>query len=249
MPYLILSDLHSNKEALEAVLDDSQGLYDRTLCLGDVVGYGADPNYAVQWASTRTEAIIRGNHDKACVGLEALEMYNPAARLSAEWTSAELAPEHRTFLENLPRGPLRISGQPSVSVFGEFDLAHGSPVDEDQYLIHAGDVAPIRDYLDTRVTFFGHTHIQGGFLVTRSGVRRIFPNGTFELEPDHHYLVNPGSVGQPRDADPRAAYAIYTPEERTVEFRRVPYDVDRAAEKILNAGLPPSLAARLYEGM
>jgi len=127
---------------------------------------------------------------------------------------------------------------------------HGSPLDEDEYLIHAGDVAMVRDYLDTPLTFFGHTHVQGGFLVARGGIRRLFPDtdGALELEPDHFYLVNPGSVGQPRDMDPRAAYAIYTPENRTVAYRRVKYNHAAASKKILAAGLPPSLAARLAEG-
>lgn len=249
MPYLIISDIHANREALEAVLEDAEGRYDQILCLGDLVGYGADPNRAVEWTRGATAAVIRGNHDKACVGLDPLDVYNPAARRSAEWTSQQLTPEHRDYLINLPRGPLRISGNGVKTTFGEFDLAHGSPVDEDQYLIYPGDVAPIREYLDTRLTFFGHTHVQGGFLLARGGVRRIDPKvGTLELEPDHYYLVNPGSVGQPRDSDPRAAYAIYTPESRTVEFRRTQYDVDTAADKILGAGLPPALAGRLYEG-
>lgn len=241
MPYLILSDVHANQEALEAVLKDASGLYDRVLCLGDLVGYGADPNYVAEWMRQNVAAVIRGNHDKVCVGLDPLEVYNPAARASAEWTRAALSPENFAYLEGLPRGPLR---------FDNFDLVHGSPADEDEYLIHAGDVESLRDWLDAPLTFFGHTHVQGGFLLTRGGIRRIFPGmePILQLEPDHYYLINPGSVGQPRDMNPRAAYAIYTPEVRTVEFRRARYNVARAADKILEAGLPPSLAARLHEG-
>jgi diadenosine tetraphosphatase ApaH/serine/threonine PP2A family protein phosphatase len=243
VPYLILSDLHANREALEAVAEDAAGRYDQILCLGDLVGYGADPNHAVEWVRSNATFVIRGNHDKVCVDPQPLEDYNPAARVSAEWTYCALTAASKEYLRNLARGPLRIDG---------FDLVHGSPLHEDDYLIHAGDVQPLRGLLDAPVTFFGHTHVQGGFLITRGSVRRMMPGWSADdflsIEPDHYYLLNPGSVGQPRDMDPRAAYAIYTPEDATVEFRRVRYDIGRAAEKILGAGLPSILAARLFEG-
>ncbi|HEY4364336.1 MAG TPA: metallophosphoesterase family protein [Bryobacteraceae bacterium] len=239
MPDLILSDIHANREALEAVLEDAKGRYDRIVCLGDIVGYGADPNYVVEWARANVRTVIRGNHDKVCVGLDPIFVYNVAAQKSAEWTMGVLTAENRAYLENLPRGPLRVD---------DFDIVHGSPADEDEYLIHAGDVARAREYLETRVTFFGHTHVQGGFQVGRAGVRRVYPGQVLEIEADWQYLVNPGSVGQPRDMDPRAAYAVYDREARTVEFRRVKYDIAGAAGKILGAGLPQGLAARLYEG-
>jgi predicted phosphodiesterase len=237
--YLILSDVHSNREALEAVIQDARGRYERVVCLGDMVGYGADPNYVAEWMREHAAAVIRGNHDKICAGVEAVEGHNGPARAAAEWTRDRLKPANARYLADLPRGPLRV---------GDFDLVHGSPLDEDEYLIHAGDVAMAREGLDAQVTFFGHTHVQGGFLLTRRGVRRISPEGVLELEPDHLYLINPGSVGQPRDMDPKAAYAIYAPENRTVEFRRVKYDITAAAQKILDAGLPAVLAGRLYEG-
>lgn len=239
MPYLILSDVHSNREALEAVIRDAKGLYDRILCLGDIVGYGADPNFIAEWLRTHSVTSIRGNHDKLCTGLDAPEVYNAAARISAVWTRQALSEANAAYLSNLPRGPLRVD---------DFDLVHGSPVDEDEYVIHAGDAAMVRDFLDASVTFFGHTHIQGGFLFTRRGIKRIVPDGVLELEPDYHYLINPGSVGQPRDQNPKAAYALYTPENRTVEFRRAKYNIAKAAQKILDAGLPNVLALRLYEG-
>ncbi len=220
-------------------MDDARGRYDRIVCLGDIVGYGADPNYAAEWMHANASAAIRGNHDKMCAGLETLEGHNGAARAAAEWTRTQLTPENIRYLGNLPRGPLRV---------GDFDIVHGSPVDEDEYLIHAGDVAMAREGLETQVTFFGHTHIQGGFLLARRAVRRIMPDGVLELEPEHVYLINPGSVGQPRDANSQAAYAVYTPEKRTIEFRRAKYDIAAAAQKILDAGLPAVLAGRLYEG-
>jgi len=240
VPHLILSDIHANLEALEAVLEDARGRYDQILCLGDLVDYGADPNAIVEWARANVRVIIRGNHDKACCGSDPLENYHPAARASAMWTRTVLAPDNTAYLERMPRGPLR---------YEDFDLVHGSPADEDEYLITDFDAEGAREAIGAPLTFFGHTHIQGGFLFTRRAVKRIPPGGVLELEPDHYYLINPGSVGQPRDGDPRAAYALYAPAERTIEYRRVEYDLEKAANKIEAAGLPQQLAARLYIGV
>jgi predicted phosphodiesterase len=242
--FLILSDIHANLEALQAVLEDAANRYERIYCLGDVVGYGADPNAVTEWTRANVAAIVRGNHDKACTGLDSTEAYHEAAVASTEWTAKALTVENFDYLQRLPRGPLPISGAGYL-----FDLAHGSPLDEDAYLITPGDAGPLRAYLETHVTFIGHTHVQGGFLLARGGTRRVAPRGALDLHPDHFYLINPGSVGQPRDNDPRAAYALYTPETRTIEYRRVAYDVEAAARKIVDAGLPGVLAARLFEGV
>ena len=239
MPYLILSDIHANYEALEAVLEDAQGRYDRILCLGDLVGYGADPNKVVEWAKANVKSVIRGNHDRACAGTDPLENFNPSARASAFWTRSTLTADNRSYLERLPRGPLRVE---------DVDLVHGSPLDEDEYLVGPDDVRFLVEYLETKLTFFGHTHLQGGFLLAPRSVKVLTPDRVTQMQPDYYYLINPGSVGQPRDGDPRAAYALYSPEDRTVEYGRVPYDIGKAAAKILQAGLPESLAARLFEG-
>jgi predicted phosphodiesterase len=240
VPFLIVSDIHANREALEAVLDDAQGRYDRIVCLGDLAGYGADPNFIVEWARENVSAIVRGNHDKVCVGLESLYSYRPAARAAAEWTQQQLTPENRAYLERLPRGPLFYEG---------FDLVHGSPLDEDEYLVTVNDVGAIAKEIETPLSFFGHTHHQGGFLIARREVRTIDPHFTLMLEEKYKYLVNPGSVGQPRDRDPHAAYAIYDPEAHIVEFSRTPYDAAAAAKKIRAAGLPDALASRLLSGV
>lgn len=244
MPFLIVSDIHANLEAHKAVLADARGRYDRILCLGDLVGYGADPNPIVEWARENVAAIIRGNHDRASaqdpVDVATIENMNPAAQASTYWTRQALLPENRKYLDALPRGPLPYEG---------VDLVHGSPADEDEYVISAANAAALLGFLEVRLTFFGHTHRQGGFRLARRTTGVLPPEFTLELEPDYFYLVNPGSVGQPRDGDPRAAYAVYSPEERTVELRRVAYDVDRAAAKIRAAGLPDFLAARLHEGL
>ncbi len=244
MPHLILSDIHANLEALEAVLADAEGRYDRIYCLGDLVGYGADPNKILEWVQQSGFPVVRGNHDRACAGLDDLDGYNPAARASAIWTRRALTVPNRLFLEKLPRGPMRIEESGAA-----FDLSHGSPVDEDEYLLNAGEVRALRPYLETQVTFFGHTHVQGGFLLAAGGAQRLATGPVLETEPDYLYLVNPGSVGQPRDGDPRAAYALYWPKERRVEYRRVDYDIATAAMKIRVAGLPDVLAQRLTRGM
>jgi diadenosine tetraphosphatase ApaH/serine/threonine PP2A family protein phosphatase len=247
VPYLIVSDIHGNYEALEAVLEDARERYDRVLCLGDLVGYGADPNKVAAWVRSNVASVIRGNHDRACTGSDLLENFNPAARASAFWTRGALTPENWTYLEHLARGPLRVIADRATD--SGFDLVHGSPLDEDEYLVGVEDVQFLGDYLDTKLTFFGHTHVQGGFLLGPRKVKRFLPDRAVRLEPDYYYLINPGSVGQPRDGDPRAAYALYSPEHRTVEFRRVPYDIGKAAAKILQAELPESLAMRLFEGI
>lgn len=239
MPYLILSDIHSNLEALNAVLADAEGGYDKILCLGDLVGYGADPDAIVEWARKDVAAVVRGNHDRACCGLDDLELYNPAARLSAIWTRRAISDATRDYLEKMPKGPVPVEG---------FDLVHGSPFDEDEYLVSISDILPSKSALQSSVTFFGHTHVQGGFAMTPEGTR-VIAEDAIDIAPESKYLINPGSVGQPRDRDPRAAYVIYTPEDHRVEYWRVEYDIDTAAEKIRQAGLPKVLAARLYEGV
>jgi predicted phosphodiesterase len=240
VPYLILSDIHGNREALEAVLNHSRGRYDEIICLGDLVGYGADPNFVVDWARAHATIIVRGNHDRAVVDDGSLESYRAEARDGALWTRQALSAKNLDYLLNMPRGPLPHDG---------FDLVHGSPIDEDQYLVNAAEVAVLLPHLKTRLTFFGHTHVQGGFVVSAAGAVKIDPECTLQIQPDHgFYLVNPGSVGQPRDGNWRAAYALYTPEQRMVEFARVPYNVGPTAEKIVLAGMPATMAARLLMG-
>jgi predicted phosphodiesterase len=242
-PYLIVSDIHGNYEALQAVLENARGRYERILCLGDLVGYGADPNPVTEWAKANVASIVRGNHDRACTGTDMLEYFNPSARASALWSRGELTAGNAAYLEHLARGPLRVTQNGE-----EFDLVHGSPLDEDEYLADVEDVRFLAGHLETKVTFFGHTHLQGGFLLAPRSAKGIETHRVLQLEPDYYYLINPGSVGQPRDGDPRAAYALYSPEARTVEYKRVPYDIGKAAAKILRASLPESLAKRLFEG-
>ena len=245
MRYLVVSDLHSNWQALEAVVRDAAGGYDRAFCCGDLVGYGADPNLVVDWVRANCAVVVRGNHDKVSTGQEDLEWFNPVARTSALWTQGNLTPANIEYIRGLPKGPVLLDG---------FQVLHGSPFDEDEYVMAAGEAGQAFGYLESRLAFFGHTHVQGGFIWNQSRVETIPATSArrrrqeMEIDPECGYLVNPGSVGQPRDGDPRAAYVLYDSDARTVSYCRTPYDVAAAQEKIRQAGLPPILADRLSKG-
>jgi predicted phosphodiesterase len=236
--YLILSDIHANRAALDAVLADAGGTYDQILNLGDVVGYGPDPDYAAEFSREHCVYTVRGNHDKAAAGLIDLEWFNPVARLSANWTGMALSQTNAEWVAALPAGPLEVDG---------FSLVHGSPGDEDEYILGPAEARDAADEALGGLSFFGHTHVQGGFEVHRSGIRVIGP-GPVLVDENSSWLVNPGSVGQPRDGDPRAAWAIYDSSERTVSYRRTLYDVADTHKRILEAGLPEVLGLRLFRG-
>lgn len=245
MRYLILSDLHSNWQALEAVIQDAASRYDEVLCCGDLVGYGADPNAVVDWVRTSCAVVVRGNHDKACIGMDDLEWFNPVARAAALWTQRTLSAENTGYIQQLPKGP---------AVFHGLEVVHGSPFDEDEYVMAADEAGQAFAYLQARLAFFGHTHVQGGFIWNHSRVETIprpsqrGDRQVLEIDPECAYLINPGSVGQPRDGDPRAAYATYDSDAGMLTYFRVPYEVEEAQKKIHEAGLPPILADRLSVG-
>lgn len=245
MRYLILSDIHSNIEALEAVTQSARGDYDTILCCGDFVGYGADPVAVVSWARQFVRLAVRGNHDRVMFQPQDLEWFNHAARTAALWNRDALPSDQKRYLRGLPQGPQPID---------DFQIFHGAPQDEDEYLLDADSVASCERYLSRQISFFGHTHMQGGFRLLQGAVtplaRTPLEAGEFQmkLSGTDFYLINPGSVGQPRDGDPRAAYCIYSPRDRVVTFRRVAYDIAAAQRKILAAGLPEILAYRLAGG-
>jgi diadenosine tetraphosphatase ApaH/serine/threonine PP2A family protein phosphatase len=230
---------------LYSVLEAAEGHYDEILCCGDLVGYGACPNETVDWSIQHVKSVVRGNHDKVAVGLDDTEGYNAVATSSLSWTSEVLSEANKAYLRQMPRGPLQHSNT---------WLMHGSPIDEDLYLIQECDARGMEQFLPGPVNFFGHTHRQGGFAYFRRTLRvvdkvpELESSSVLELEADVHYLINPGSVGQPRDTDWRAAYCIYDDAEAIVRFHRVKYDVDAAAKTILAAGLPELLAKRLFLG-
>jgi predicted phosphodiesterase len=243
--YLVISDIHSNVQALRAVLEYAEFRYSEILCCGDLVGYGADPNAVCDFARTRIAAQVRGNHDRGCAGLEEPDWFSESARAAVLWTRQVLEPHSTRFLAALPAGP---------SMAGEACLVHGSPRDEDEYLDDQ-TIAEVQAATTCPLTFFGHTHMQGGYAVRDGAVRRLgrqfegLHDVTFQLEEGWNYLVNPGSVGQPRDGDPRASFVLYDREERTVQYQRVVYDVAGAQSRIRAEGLPEFLAERLAEGM
>ena len=249
MRYLIISDLHANLESLEAVLSAVENRYDRVVCCGDLVGYGPDPNAVVEWVRANVAAVIRGNHDKACCGVTEAEDFNQVARTAALWTRQRLTAENLAYLRALPVGPLEVDG---------FQIVHGSVRDEDEYLFDVADAQPGFPQLGYQLTFFGHTHMQGGFLRHGGGAVRAFQptsemgvaSQNLDLEEREQYLLNPGSVGQPRDGDNRAAFVIYCRdgEPGQVEYWRVPYDIAATQQKMVEAGLPSVLALRLSLG-
>jgi predicted phosphodiesterase len=250
--YLILSDIHGNDEALSAVLNHlKRKRIDRVVCLGDFVGYGADPNKVVDRFRKmfRPTLAIRGNHDKVACGIDAGESFNPPALEAARWTRAKISRENADFLRRLPPGP--------AVVDGAFGVCHGSPIDEDAYIFSDLDASMNFLYVE-RVApgldpfFFGHSHIpsvftQEGDEIEVEAVRS--PRVKLVLEEGKRYLVNPGSVGQPRDRDPRASFVLYDSGTRTIHFERVPFDVGRSRGKILRAGLPSMLGDRLVAGV
>jgi len=238
--YLIVSDIHSNWEALEAVLRAARGKYDRVLCCGDLVGYGPDPNRVTDWARANLAAVVRGNHDRAAVGLDDLEWFNPVAKAAALWTHRELTLQNAAYIRALPKGPLNYEG---------FQVAHGSPLDEDEYLMDSIDAGQAFYYAALRLAFFGHTHVQGGFILQQGGIENLRRGPRVVTIDDHRlYLLNPGSVGQPRDGDPRAAYIVYDTQARSATFFRLDYDIAAVQEKIRRSGLPEVLADRLATG-
>ncbi len=245
MRYLILSDIHGNWEALQAVLQASEGTYDQIVCCGDLVGYGPDPNRVVEWARESVASTVRGNHDRACCGMASVHEFTPLAQAGSIWTMSHLTEPNAEWLRGLPKGPLTVDG---------FQLAHGSPSDEDEYVFSVAEAYPQRPFLTSRLTFFGHTHLQGGFLWSGDRIRALgaplpgYGSTVLALCDDSKYLINPGSVGQPRDSDPRAAWAVYESDARIVRLCRVSYDYTVVLEKILAAGLPSALGYRLAVG-
>jgi predicted phosphodiesterase len=243
--FLILSDIHANLEALNAVLHDAASRrYEAVLCLGDIVGYGPNPNEVAAWVQEHADVVIRGNHDKACSGAAAFGSFNPAAKCSSQWTLEHLQDQNARWLLHLHQGPVQVE---------DFQLVHGAPDDEDRYMFHEYEAERGLMHAEEQLTFFGHTHVQGGFV--GEPLRRSFDVTRLDmvprqmaLRPDRIYLLNPGAVGQPRDGDARAAYCVYDATARVVEFFRVMYDIRSVQEKILAFGLPEELALRLASG-
>ena len=250
MRILLLSDIHANFEALEACLAAAPA-YDVAVNLGDVVGYGASPNEVVARSRALGGLIVRGNHDKACSGVSNMQDFNPIAGLAVLWTRTMLDRANLDWLRALPQGLLHVQGLEGV------EFVHGSPVDEDEYLLMLPDAQRMLSETAPGITFFGHTHVQGGFMTSHDDAAVIRPvyhshetleTFNFQLHRGSHYLINPGSVGQPRDTDWRAGFAFFDSDTWVVTYYRIPYDVQTTQRRIRDADLPERLAARLTQG-
>ena len=225
--------------------------HDAVANLGDIVGYGASPNEVTQRARELGGTFVRGNHDKVVSGIETAESFNPIASVAAVWNHDQLTQEGLAWLRELPKGPVSMDEVPGAQ------FVHGAPDDEDHYVVTLEDAAPELVHSTAGLTFFGHTHIQGGFFLRAGTVDIVQPEYTsvgknehwdFRLEQGTQYMINPGSIGQPRDGDWRAAFAVFDSDSQVVKFCRAPYDLRSAQEKILAANLPPRLATRLAAG-
>jgi predicted phosphodiesterase len=246
MNYLILSDIHSNLEAFETVLRHAEGIgFDKVVVLGDLVGYGANPNEIVERIKSMPDAVvIRGNHDKVVSGKDSGEEFNELAIHSCRWTQEHLTKENLKYLEDLPAGPLFVDER--------FYISHGTPLDEDAYILTEFDAAAIFTYFPAKICFFGHSHIPFVFALRAGGeIGCHYPSNNeseYTLQDDVRYLINVGSIGQPRDRNPKSAYGIFNVESRSVRLFRLDYPIEEASRKILEAELPYFLAERLLWG-
>jgi predicted phosphodiesterase len=245
MRCLILSDIHSNLEALEAAVRDA-GQIDQAWCLGDVVGYGPDPNACVKLLRSLSPVCIAGNHDWATLGKLDLQDFNPDARDANLWNRRQLTADNLAYLEALPE----------ILKEGQFTMAHGSPRHPIwEYIIYNSTARVSFDHFDTRYCLVGHTHSPTIFRLTQESAaspaicEQISPVISEPLElGEERMILNPGSVGQPRDGDPRASYAILDLDKLTVEHRRIEYDIEKTQAKMMEYDLPLRLVLRLKYG-
>ena len=245
MRYLIISDIHANMDAFETVLEHAAGRWDRALVLGDLVGYGAEPNEAVERVrSLDPELVIRGNHDKAACGIDDGSNFNHVARTAALWTGEQLTPENRDYIRGLPMGPAQVDDLT--------EICHGTPFDEDHYIFDGHDASAALHAASRPLCLFGHTHLPALFKLVADVFEGIpldpDADTVIPLQRGARYLVNVGSIGQPRDGDPRAAYGVLDDDARELRTYRVSYPVEKQQQKIIAAGLPASLANRLALG-
>ena len=246
MRYLVISDIHANLEAYEAVMAEAASLnYEKVLVLGDLVGYGADPNPVCEKIrALGVEALIRGNHDKVGSGIESPEGFNAVARNAIRWTFENLTNENRDWLAELPAGPKIVDDM--------IEICHGTPFDEDAYVFDDLDALRAMHAARRPLCLFGHTHVQVGHFLTKDqfGLSTAEDQRplTIPLDEATHYLVNPGSVGQPRDGDPRAGFGLVDTGKREMTIYRIEYPIAKAQQRILEEGLPDVLAQRLALG-
>jgi len=245
MRYLIISDIHSNIEALDAVLERvKEEQIDKYLFLGDAVGYAANPNKVIaRLRSLEPLFAVRGNHDKVVAGVENGFNFRETALKSALWARKRITDKNMSFLRELDKGP--------IIVDEKFCISHGSPDDEDLYILGKYDAKMVLGKSKQWLNFFGHTHFPIIFYQKGDEIAfyQIDKNGSrLYLDGDIKYLINPGSVGQPRDSNPLSSYAILDTDENSIEIKRIKYDIESAQRAIKNAGLPKTNAVRLESG-
>jgi predicted phosphodiesterase len=242
MRYLVLSDIHSNIEALTAAVNKATDVgFDRTVCCGDLVGYGPSPEEIMDVLDELKTTTIRGNHDRVISGLDEPTHFNVAARQAVEWSREHISPPYRQRLAELPVGPLQITEKAQ--------LVHGSSRDEDEYVVTQSDAVANLAVAAPTITFFGHTHEPLVFTRSIRWSPSYEPDGSARLRlPSDKMLVNPGSVGQPRDGDPRSSFVIWDDHESVLEFYRTEYDVEKTQTRMREAKLPEFLVTRLAFG-
>jgi predicted phosphodiesterase len=239
MKFAIIADIHGNWEAFQVVLDDIQKQKcTHYACLGDVVGYNANPKECLDLVRKMNIPCVKGNHDEYCSSEQVLEGFNPHAAEAVNWTRKQLTEDDRKWLRDLKY----------VRMVTNFTLVH-STLDGPQrwgYVFDKLAAAASFPYQTTQLCFFGHTHVPVAFV--RDSMVRGGTYSKFKIEPGKKYFINVGAIGQPRDGNPKAAYVIYDVDMATIELRRLDYDIPKAQKKILDAGLPPRLAERLAFG-
>jgi len=240
MRYGIFSDVHSNLEAMEAVLQAfRKEKVDRYFCVGDIVGYGANPHECIEIVKDLKAPCVAGNHDWAVVDRVDTRYFNPIAKMAVSWTKDSISPDDKAYLENL-----RL-----VDKTDDFIIVHGTLQEAlyFHYLTEEGQAKAMFGLMDRDVCFVGHTHVPGVFVQKKQQVAYMLYS-KITLDGHAKYIVNVGSVGQPRDGNPMACYCVYDTEEKTVAIKRVNYNVEEAQRKIIDVGLPPFLASRLAAG-
>ncbi len=243
MRYAILADIHSNLAAFTAVLDniEHRGGAEEVWCLGDVVGYGPEPHQCLELLRQRSHVCVAGNHDRAAIGKLDTAYFNPDAAAACHWTAQQLSPEEVQYLESLPL----------VIEKDDFTLVHGSPREPVwEYLLSTSNARENFAYFQSKFCLIGHSHVPLVFRYTDTGACSFsqFSTNIGLVLGKSRLIINPGGVGQPRDGDPRASYAIYDSETGVIKLYRVTYDISATQNKMAKHGLPVRLAARLSYG-
>jgi predicted phosphodiesterase len=245
MKYIIFSDIHSNLEAFGKFLTLKRvETSDKLLFLGDLVGYGSNPDEVINlFKKLKNTYSVRGNHDKVVAEIESSSFFNPVAAFSAEWNKNQITESNKKFLKNLKKGP--------IIVDHFITICHGSTFDEDYYVFSIFEAKESFRFMTTSIGFFGHTHFPIIYLL-RNGKIDTVPltkNTKIKLDPNTKYLINPGSIGQPRDKNPNSSFIILDSSKKEIIFQRYTYNIKKTQKKIRDAGLPEMLANRLETGV